>query len=325
MRHFLFEFITSGGMSRVDLPIALQAQGNQMISALLNDLIAAGETSFLICRDYRLPKLHPQLPHYFVRNDTKQLFAELDHNDLVWLIAPETDGILAGLVTQFSRYDGQLMMSSISDIEISSSKMCCYHWLRQHDIATVDTYWLRESYPDSDTGWVVKPDDGAGAEHCMRVKSKIKLRQMQNAVNNDNIIVQPFLEGKSLSLSMLCLNGQISLLACNQQQIVIHDDGRISLSKIDVNACPDDYETIAQLARAIAAILTGLRGYVGIDLIKQNNQFNVLDINPRLTTSYAGVSESLGVNVAALMCNMIQKKCLPQIDIYQAKSVTIDL
>ena len=325
MRHFLFEFITSGGMNRVDLPIALQAEGNKMISALLNDLIAAGETSFLICRDYRLAELHPRLPHYFVHNDMETLFAELDHNDLVWLIAPETDGILAGLVTRFARYDCQLMMSSIADIEISSSKMRCCHWLRQHDIATVNTHWLRESCPDSDTGWVVKPDDGAGAEHCIRVKSRTELQQMQDAVNNDNIIVQPFLEGKSLSLSILCLNGQASLLACNQQHIIIHDDGRISLSRIGVNACPDDYETTARLASVIAAVFTGLLGYVGIDLIKQNNQFHVLDINPRLTTSYAAVSESLGINVAALMCSMIQEKCLPQVDIHQAKPVTIDL
>ena len=44
-------------------------------------------------------------------------------------------------------------------------------------------------------------------------------------------------------------------------------------------------------------------GYVGVDVIidKENDKIYVLEINPRLTTSYVGLADALALNPAKLL------------------------
>jgi predicted ATP-grasp superfamily ATP-dependent carboligase len=44
-----------------------------------------------------------------------------------------------------------------------------------------------------------------------------------------------------------------------------------------------------------------LWGYVGVDLVLADAGPIVLEINPRLTTSYCGLRDALGINPAALV------------------------
>ena len=55
----------------------------------------------------------------------------------------------------------------------------------------------------------------------------------------------------------------------------------------------------------IAAAIPGLWGYVGVDLIDTPAGPVVLEINPRLTTSYCGLGGVLGVNLAALVVGLL--------------------
>jgi predicted ATP-grasp superfamily ATP-dependent carboligase len=59
------------------------------------------------------------------------------------------------------------------------------------------------------------------------------------------------------------------------------------------------------IAAAVARTLPGLWGHVGIDLIDSPDRGPVVvDINPRLTTSYAGLRGSIGANPAALLLSL---------------------
>jgi predicted ATP-grasp superfamily ATP-dependent carboligase len=50
----------------------------------------------------------------------------------------------------------------------------------------------------------------------------------------------------------------------------------------------------------VADALPGLRGFVGIDLIWNEERGPVLiEVNPRVTTAYVGLSRRLGRNLAA--------------------------
>ena len=47
-----------------------------------------------------------------------------------------------------------------------------------------------------------------------------------------------------------------------------------------------------------------IEGYYGIDFIeKYNGSFNFIEINPRLTTSYIGIRNSINLNCAELIFN----------------------
>lgn len=52
-------------------------------------------------------------------------------------------------------------------------------------------------------------------------------------------------------------------------------------------------------------------GYAGVDLLRTPTGLRVMEINPRLTTSYAGLSRSLGVNVARMTLDLLDTGTLP--------------
>ena len=59
------------------------------------------------------------------------------------------------------------------------------------------------------------------------------------------------------------------------------------------------------IANRIAQTLPDLAGYVGIDVIVDDDEIIVVEINPRLTTSYIGLRESIGANPAELIINTL--------------------
>ena len=60
----------------------------------------------------------------------------------------------------------------------------------------------------------------------------------------------------------------------------------------------------AGLASAVARALPGLWGYCGVDFIETDSGPQVLEVNPRLTTSYAGLRRATGLNCAQLVLDL---------------------
>ena len=50
--------------------------------------------------------------------------------------------------------------------------------------------------------------------------------------------------------------------------------------------------------------MPGLAGYIGVDVIVGDADIRVLEVNPRLTTSYAGLEQAIGCNPAELILDM---------------------
>jgi tyramine---L-glutamate ligase len=65
------------------------------------------------------------------------------------------------------------------------------------------------------------------------------------------------------------------------------------------------------VATKIAQTLPDLAGYVGIDVLVQGEEVIVVEINPRLTTSYVGLTSAIGVNPAELIINVLTGKMFP--------------
>jgi predicted ATP-grasp superfamily ATP-dependent carboligase len=91
----------------------------------------------------------------------------------------------------------------------------------------------------------------------------------------------------------------------NRQHIEIGSDGSLRFAGVDVDVIgPDDARrpALAALAGEVAHALPGLHGFVGIDLVWHTQRGPVLiEINPRVTSAYVGLSASLGRNVAAAL------------------------
>ena len=167
---------------------------------------------------------------------------------------------------------------------------------------------------------MVKPDDGAGAEDTRHLQNLEDVRRW--LATHPGHMVQPYLEGDVASLSVLCRNGRASLLSCNRQRVAIRG-GEIQVQAIEVGGMEEHREVFSRLSDDIAALLPGLWGYNGIDVVCGRKGITVLEINPRLTTSYVGLGESLGRNPAGLVLGLLEEGplpiCRPQ------KAVTVEM
>lgn len=82
-------------------------------------------------------------------------------------------------------------------------------------------------------------------------------------------------------------------------------DGVFTYTGTQVNALPDEDGAFAALVVRVARAMPGLAGYFGIDLILSEDGPRVVDVNPRLTTSWVGLRAALGVNPAKLVLDLL--------------------
>ncbi len=92
---------------------------------------------------------------------------------------------------------------------------------------------------------------------------------------------------------MLCKNKKFVLISCNKQIVKIVDDNIIQKGII-VGGLENERSEIKSLAQKICNVTEGFFGLIGVDIIKQNKKWHVLEINPRFTSSYNGILECYG-------------------------------
>ncbi len=219
-------------------------------------------------------------------------------HDLAWVIAPETGGLLA----EMQRVVGPLRWVGCDGpaIALCTGKRSTLIRLSAHGIATPLAFEQDESI----LRWVVKPDDGAGgvATQVHIGLAKALLDQARRSREGKAMALEPWVEGEPLSASLLCSPGGTEVLSINRQRIAISDGGRLSFDGVDVNALALDSErgaAISRVARQVGQAIPGLRGFAGIDLVWHAQQGPVvIEVNPRVTVAYAGMSAALGRNLA---------------------------
>jgi predicted ATP-grasp superfamily ATP-dependent carboligase len=188
-------------------------------------------------------------------------------------------------------------------VEITTSKRATALTLAQAGIAVAAVHASADELPSCAGGIVVKPDDGVGSQDTFFFEDRMKLDRWVRAHAGTNWIYQSFVPGEARSLSLLCCEGRARLLACNRQKVALQD-GAFRFDGVTVNAIEDDDGRYEALAGDIARALPGLWGYCGVDFIEGGAGPIVIEINPRLTTSYAGLRRAIGVNPAQLVLEL---------------------
>ena len=308
MRILVFEYITGGGLANMAISPSLLCEGDLMLNALLADLSAVAGVEIVTMRDRRLDplatldKVHNVESENQLRGIWKSLLQEVD---AVWPIAPESHGILERLSTDVLEAGSILLNSRPVAVRTAASKRRTAQLFSEHGIPVVPTYTLHGDLPPSVQKWVVKPDDGVGCDGVRLLDGYgPACNSLHGLQEGDDYIAQPYIEGVATSLSMLCREGEACLLSTNEQRVSLVDGG-FCLQGCVVGASRDQRESYACLAGEIAAALPGLWGYTGVDLIESATGPRVLEVNPRLTTSYVGLRRSLGVNPAALVLDLL--------------------
>ncbi len=323
MRIFAFEYVTAGGWREIGAPPSLIAEGAMMRHALVRDLARLPAVDVVVAEDRALtPGALDARLAAIAEDDLRGSWRRIAAGcDMVWPIAPETDGLLEEMVRLAAAAGCEVLGSRNPALAIARSKQATADWLAARGIAAVATRALAQPPPPAEA-WVVKPDDGAGAVDTVLVNDQAALAQRRREAAGRRFVVQPFLPGEPLSLSLLAQDGAAWLLSCNRQEVSVVD-GRFCYRGGVVGGAEARRAALAPLAQRIAEALPDLWGYVGVDVIDGREGPVVLEINPRLTTSYIGLAESIGINPAALVLALRKRRLADLVRPLAPRSVPI--
>src|SRR4051812_14563524 len=224
MRILVYEHITGGGMLNDPRIAALAPEGEVMLRALVNDLTDIPGTEVTVLRDVRLKADVPAT----MRVVQPGQFAAVLHRallecDAVWPIAPETDGILSGITSEILTSGRALLGSRPDAIAVAASKLATARALAVDGIAVAAVYANERDLPALVQEIVAKPDDGAGCQDTLLFGDREQLRTWCGQHAQSNTVLQAYVRGEARSLSLLCCDGRVRLLACNRQHVAIHE------------------------------------------------------------------------------------------------------
>jgi predicted ATP-grasp superfamily ATP-dependent carboligase len=317
MKLWVYEYLTGGGIdaqlagssSLADLS-ALVVEGRVMRDAIVGDLrqLDGVQVSFA---SSRFEQVEPDVPHVRAKpGETMLEFvsrAAREH-DYAWIVAPECDGLMLDLADAVgpARWIG----CTKEAIALASSKRATAARLAARGIAVTPALVPAQINPAVQRRWVVKPDDGAGGLDTLVFDDANAARAEYAArcAAARETVLQTWVDGEPLSLSLICDSEGATLVSINRQRIEVdapsegHAGQVLSFDGVDIDRIARDSaqgRTLDALARQVAASLPGLRGFVGIDVVWNAERGPVvIEVNPRATVAYAGLSGRLGRNLA---------------------------
>jgi predicted ATP-grasp superfamily ATP-dependent carboligase len=316
LRVFIHEYISGGGFAGRPLPPTLLAEGAAMLRALLADFRAWGVHRLLTTRDARLPTCG--LPADEIVAVEPGCYPEafsrlLASSDAALVIAPESGGLLAGLSGEIERA-GLLNFGSTSEaVRIAGDKLLTVERLAAANLPVPPTVNAPDPQAAKAVGLplVLKPRDGVGCVGLRFVADESQLitawQQAQAESEGRPLIAQPFVGGVDASVSLLC-DGQDALAISLNGQDIAFVEGRLAYGGGTVPLDHPLRDRAMRLAETACRLIPGLRGYAGVDLLLAAGGPVIMEINPRLTTSYVGLRRVVEGNLAAAICAAAQGK-----------------
>ncbi len=222
------------------------------------------------------------------------------------VIAPETGGILARLSRLVREAGGHPLGASVGAIELASDKLrLAEHW-RDNGVPTPPTSG-REPTVCEVFPVVWKPRDGAGAVATFRLDRPTdvaRCRAVREAEGHaGDMIMQAFAPGRAASVAFLTGPGVAVPMAPTFQHV--SDDGRFGYEGGELPIPPELAKRAVRLGRTAIGCVTGLSGWVAVDLVlgdaADGSADYAIELNPRLSVSYVGVRALADFNVAAAM------------------------
>ena len=315
MRVFVYEYLCAGGAGK-GLPASLLTEGWAMLSAVLADLgrVAGVHVDTILTTTSRargaskgsgLPSPPGACAIHRPSEPEDKRFRELAAAaDGSLIIAPEFDDLLGARCRWAEEAGGRLLGPSAGAVRLTGDKRLLASHLHARGVPTPPV--LREPYFPA----VWKPRFGAGSQATFLVHSPEELAACPDRARAEGwrgeAVVQPYVPGLPASVALLLgPRQQIALPAAAQE---LSPDGRFCYRGGAVPLPADLAGRAAELAARAVQSMPGLRGYVGVDLVlggaADGSGDCVIEINPRLTTSYVGLRALAETNLAEAMLDV---------------------
>jgi predicted ATP-grasp superfamily ATP-dependent carboligase len=273
MRVLVYEWCCATAREDSSRAVPLAAEGWAMLSAALDDF-------------RRIPGADVVTVLNEGSNEPDAFRTAAADCDYALVIAPEFGGILERRFRWAVEAGATLLGPSPQAVALTADKLALAEHFQRHGVPTPETWELFDpsrkrkrrsdltvAYASGSDGLVVKPRYGAGSQDTYLISA--------------DTIVQPFVAGQPASVSFLIGPRQtIPLLPASQD---ISDDGHFHYRGGSAPLPPELAERAVGTARRAVESIAGLTGYVGVDIILSDDGDQVIEVNPRLTTSYVGL------------------------------------
>jgi tyramine---L-glutamate ligase len=331
LKIIVYEHVSGGGYAGQPIPPNLLSEGFGMLRNIVEDFKAAGhEVTVLL--DARISKLNPPIdsdctvPIFYPHEPEQVLNNIAEINDAFYFIAPETEQTLQSLIGLVEKTGKTSLNCESQSIGQVADKAVLYECLQKTGISTPKTLHLNLTdnlvqvkqaikrmlnYPV-----VFKPVDGTSCSGLSIVKQENQVKKAITKIKAEskstNFIVQEFIKGEPASISLLSTGKKALAISLNRQNVTLADPNMDSNYNGGCVFFPHPLKQKAfALAEKTVCAFSGLRGYVGVDLVLAQDKAYVIDINPRLTTSYVGLHKVISFNIADALVNAVLKGKLP--------------
>lgn len=224
--------------------------------------------------------------------------------DAALIIAPELDGTLTKAVSMLRAGGIDVIAGSGDFLRVASDKLLTAKHLIAAGVAHPIYMALSDKrFADAlaqHQQFVVKPRDGCGTQEIQRFND---LNQAKSALE-ENSLLQAWMPGRAISIALVASATQMVFLPAVSQSLC---EGTCEYNGGQGPLDDDAQRRATALAmRAIEAMPPLVRGFVGLDLLlgDRPSEDYVIEINPRLTTSYVGLRRMINGNLAARLFDL---------------------
>ena len=209
--------------------------------------------------------------------------------------APEFDDHLHRLSQTVLDAGGRLPGSSPAAIALTGDKLALAEYWRRCGVAHPRTEVAGPHAPARfEPPWVIKPRTGAGSQATFVVRAAADWGATFEAARREwpsgDLLWQPLITGRAASVALLMSATETIPLPPAWQHLSTDDRLHYRGGTLPIPE-PLFGRAIRTALEAVRGV-DGLRGYVGVDLILGHEGDCVIEINPRLTTSYLGLRAS---------------------------------
>jgi len=192
------------------------------------------------------------------------------------ILVPTVDEELEIIALNKKRFDCKILLPDIEFIKNHLDKYKSYLLLSKNKVSVAKTYalsnYIKLKYP-----LIIKPRFGRGSRHVAKIKNKKQLNSYLNLFeyNYKDVIAQEYLDGDEYTVMVLAnKNDLISVVpvkVTSKKGITIR--GYTTNNRKIINLCKQFHKKFKVF------------GYYNIQLIKKNNDYKIIEINPRISTT----------------------------------------
>lgn len=331
LKLLIYEYISGGGFADTSIPLSILSEGFGMLRTLISDFKAAGYSVATVL-DSRLAVLNPPIEADCIVPVSSSREAEAaiqkisESINAAYIIAPESNHVLQSLAERVEQTGVPSLNCRTSAIRRVSDKAIFLDCVKKMGLPTPatimvsaleDVVEIKQTISSKlEFPLIFKPVDGVGCGGVSVVRNEDQVASAVGKVNSGSLskyfMVQELIHGIAVSVSLISTGNEALPISLNKQDVSLMTPEAVSTYNggiVPFNS-PLECEAFATAEKVVRSF-RGLRGYIGVDLVLTEKEPVVIEVNPRLTTSYVGVRKVVSFNPAQAIINSVLERELP--------------